>query len=294
MGEIKKRWFYLIMLAIIWGSSFILMKRGLENFTPMQMGALRIIFSSVILIAFGFKNISRITKKQWYYVSQAAFLGTFFPVFLFAFSLKKLDGGLASILNSLVPLYTLIIGVLFFKFIFNKKQIIGVLVGLAGTILLILEGANLNPEQDLLSVGFILLASLGYALNVNILKRKLADLDAFALTVGVFTILLFPAIGMLYFSGFFNITEFSSEHQMSIFYIIVLAFIGTALAKIFFNTLVQISTPIFSTSVTYLIPIVAVLWGIFDGEKISILQVLSSGIVLGGVYMVNKNKAEVK
>ncbi|WP_196891009.1 DMT family transporter [Aureivirga marina] len=293
MKERKQRWFYLIVLALIWGSSFILMKKGLLGCTPMQMGALRILFSSVVMIAFGYKNIPRITKKQWIYVSQAAFLGTFFPVFLFAHSLEKLDGGLASILNSLVPLYTLIIGILFFKFVFNKKQVLGVILGFIGTAILISEGANLNPKQDILSVSFILLASLGYALNVNILKRKLADLDAFAITVGIFTVLLFPALGMLFYSDFFSIAEFNTEVQVSIVYIAVLSLVGTALAKIFFNKLIQISTPIFSTSVTYLIPIVAVLWGIFDGEKISMLQVLSSGIVLGGVYMVNKNKAEV-
>lgn len=284
------RWVYLAILALVWGSSFILMKRALIGLSPIQVGALRTIFTAIFLILIGGKKIFKIKKKQWYYLTLNGFVGTFFPAFLFAFAIDKIDSSIASILNSLTPLNTLIFGALVFGFSFRKRQLIGVLIGLIGTLMLILKGAELNPNQDYFYASFILIASIGYALNVNILKKYLFDLDALSITVANFVLLIIPTLIVLWFTNFFETFELNQSTKTGMFYLAILAVFGTGLAKIMFNRLIQISTPIFSSSVTYLIPIVAITWGILDGERITMFQVISGAIIMFGVYLVNKSK----
>ena len=284
------RWVYLAILDLIWGSSFILMKRALLGLTPIQVGALRTLFTAIFLILIGGKKIFKIKRKHWYYLTLNGFVGTFFPAFLFAFAIDKIDSSIASILNSLTPLNTLIFGALVFGFSFRKRQLIGVLIGLIGTLMLILKGAELNPNQDYFYASFILIASIGYALNVNILKKYLFDLDALSITVANFVLLIIPTLIVLWFTDFFETFEVNQSTKTGMFYLAILAVFGTGLAKIMFNRLIQISTPIFSSSVTYLIPIVAITWGILDGEKITLFQVVSGAIIMFGVYLVNKSK----
>lgn len=284
------KWIYLIVLSLIWGSSFILMKKALLGLTPMQVGAFRIIITAFFLMAIGLKKIFKITKKQWYYLGLNAVLGTFFPVFLFAYGIDKIDSSIASILNSFTPLNTLIFGALFFGFGFSKRQAIGVFIGLAGTLMLILKGAELHPNQNYFYAILILIASVGYALNANILKKHLQEVDAVAIAVANFVLMIVPAFIVLWNTQFFETFQPSHVNLMALVYMTILSIFGTAFAKIMFNRLIQISTPIFSSSVTYLIPIVAITWGILDGEKISFLQFVYGLVILFGVYLVNKSK----
>ncbi len=290
MEDKKLRWVYLMLLALIWGSSFILMKRALVGLSPMQVGALRILFTALFLILIGGKKIFKIKKKQWYYLTLNGLVGTFFPAFLFAYAIDKIDSSIASILNSLTPLNTLIFGALVFGFGFRKRQLIGVLIGLIGTLMLILKGAEVNPNQDYFYASFILIASVGYAFNVNILKKYLFNLDALSITVANFVLLIIPTLIVLWFTDFFETFEINKATKTGMFYLAILAVFGTGLAKIMFNRLIQISTPIFSSSVTYLIPIVAITWGVLDGERITLFQIISGAIIMFGVYLVNKSK----
>ena len=290
MENNKLRWVYLITLSIIWGSSFILMKKALIGLSPMQVGALRILITAVFLLLIGFRRLLKINRRHWYYLTLNGFVGTFFPAFLFAYAIEKIDSSIASILNSLTPLNTLIFGALLFGFGFKKRQLIGVLIGLIGTSLLILKGAELNPNQDYFYASFILISSVGYALNVNILKKYLHDLDALSITVGNFFLLIVPTLIVLWFTDFFQSFEVNDESLKGIGYLTILAVFGTGIAKIMFNRLIQISDPIFSSSVTYLIPIVAISWGIFDGERVTLMQFSSGFIILFGVYLVNRSK----
>ena len=284
----SRRWFYLIVLALVWGSSFILMKKALIGLTPIQVGALRLLITAFVLLLVGFKSIFTIKKKHWWYIFLTAILGTFFPAFLFAYAIQGIDSSIASILNSLTPLNTLIIGALVFGFTFKRYQVFGVLIGFLGTIILIFKGAELNPEQNYIYAALPILSSIGYAFNVNILKKYLFDLSALAVTVGNFIILIIPTSIVLWYSDFFQTFEYNESMSSSLLYITVLAVFGTAFAKTLFNHLVQISSPIFSTSVTYLIPIVAVFWGLLDKEKLSFIQLSAGFIILIGVYLANK------
>jgi drug/metabolite transporter (DMT)-like permease len=287
------KWFYLIALSLIWGSSFILIKKALVGLEASQLGSLRIIFSSIFIFLIAWKNIFSIKKIEWKWITISAFLGSFFPAFLFAFAEKEIDSSVASIINSIVPLNTLILGMIIFKIESTKRQIIGVLIGFFGTYLLISSGLKLNPDQNYNYAGLVILCSFLYALNVNIIKKHLQHLSALTITVGHFTAIIFPAVLVFLFSDF----EFSSlekdEVKTSIFYVFILALFGTALAKIIFNKLIKISSPVFASSVTYSMLIVSIFWGIVDGEKFSIYQLIATIIIVFGVILTNK-KAKVK
>ena len=290
MQHKQLRWVYLGVLSLIWGSSFILMKYALVGLTAMQVGALRVLITAVFLLIIGFRRLFKIDKKHWYYLTLNGSIGSFFPAFLMSYTVEKMDSSVVSILNSLTPLNTLIFGALIFGFGFRRKQLLGVLIGLAGTLILILKGAELNPNQNYFYSSFILIASICYALNINILKKYLQDLDALSITVANFVILIIPSIVLLAFTGFFTTFELNDSSLKGLFYLTILAVFGTGLAKLMFNRLIQISSAIFSSSVTYIIPIVAITWGILDGETISFIQFVAAFIILLGVYIVNKAK----
>ncbi len=283
-----KKWIYLISLSLIWGTSFILIKKALIGLTPFQLGSLRIIFSSIIIFLFAWKSLKLISKKEWKWIFISAFLGSFFPAFLFAFAETEIDSSIASILNSLVPLNTVIIGAIVFKISSSKKQIIGVAVGLIGTYLLIDGGMQLNPDQNYLYAGLVILCSFLYGFNVNIIKKYLNDIPAVTIAAGHFSVIFIPAIIIFSFSGFNTDQMYDPITMRSIGYVLILSAFGTALAKVLFNKLVQISTAVFASSVTYSLLIVSLFWGILDGELFSINQFMATILIVMGVLLSSK------
>ncbi len=284
-----KKWIYLISLSLIWGTSFILIKKALIGLTPLQLGSLRIIFSSIILFIFAWNTLKLITKKEWKWIIISAFLGSFFPAFLFAFAETEIDSSIASILNSLVPLNTVIIGVIVFKIASSKKQIIGVVVGLIGTYLLIDGGIQLNPDQNYLYAGLVILCSFLYGFNVNIIKKYLNDIPAVTIAAGHFSVIFIPAIIIFSFSGFNTDQVYDPITLKSIGYVLILSAFGTALAKVLFNKLLQISTAVFASSVTYSLLIVSLFWGILDGELFSINQLMATVLIVLGVLLSSRS-----
>ena len=289
MSNDNKKWVYLILLSIIWGSSYILIKKTLIGVSQLQLGSLRVIFTTMVLFILGFSSLKKIPKDKWKWIILTGYIGSFFPSFFFAFAQTEIDSGVAAILNSLTPLATLIIGVVFYKFIIDSKQILGVIIGLFGSFLLIYEGSTINPDQNFLFVGFIITASVCYATSVNMLKAHLQDVPAISIALGNFLCILPPALIILFYSGFMNINVIESPKvQNALFYIIVLSVFGSAFAKILFNKFVQIASPVFASSVTYTLPVVAVMWGLLDGETINFRQILATIVILIGVYFANR------
>ena len=226
-----------------------------------------------------------ISNKEWKWIIISAFLGSFFPAFLFAFAETEIDSAVASILNSLVPLNTVIIGAIVFKIASSKKQIIGVVVGLIGTYLLIDGGIKLNPDQNYLYAGLVILCSFLYGFNVNIIKKYLNDIPAVTIAAGHFSVIFIPAIIIFYFSGFNTDQMYDPITLKSIGYVLILSAFGTALAKVLFNKLVQISTAVFASSVTYSLLIVSLFWGILDGELFSFNQLMATVLIILGVLL---------
>lgn len=286
---IEKKWTYLIALSLIWGSSFILIKKSLLGLSPLQVGSLRIVFSSIIIFLIAFNRISTIPKNKWIWISLTAIIGTFFPSFLFAYAETQIDSAVASILNSLVPMNTVLIGFAVFKISTTKTQSLGVLIGFIGTSTLIISGADLNPDQNYLYAGLVIISSVLYAINVNLIKKHLYDVNAVSIAAGQFIVIFIPSIIVLIYSGFFNL-EFDNKVYDSLIYVLILSFFGTAMAKILFNKLIQISSPVFASSVTYSMLIVSVVWGVLDGEYFNINQAIATVLIIVGVYFSNKKK----
>ena len=287
MQQKQLKWPLLLVLSLIWGSSFILIKKGLIGLTPFQLGSLRIVFAALFLLMIGFKSILKIPHHQWKFIIITSLFGTFIPVYLFSIAQTQISSSISAILNSLTPLNTLILGVLFFGFTVKKRQIFGVVIGLIGSSVLILNGAVTHPNQNYYFTILVIIASLCYAINVNLIKKHLSNLTPLSITAGNFAVLLLPALVVLYFSGFYEVATVPAT-QHAILFILILGVVGTGVANIIFFKLIQISSPIFATSVTYLIPVVAFFWGLLDQEVLTATQFLGAFIVLVGVYLANK------
>ena len=289
MSNTIKKWFLLLLLSFIWGSSFILIKKGLLGLTPLQLGSFRLVLSALIIFAFGYKSLNGLKKNQWKWLVLSGFLGSFFPSFLFAFAETEVDSTITSILNSLVPLNTVVLGFVLFKIKSNRFQVLGVILGFIGAVLLILEGAALNPTHNYRYSGLIILATLMYAANVNIIKRYLNEVRPLAIAMANFVAIFIPAFGVLIFSGGLSHATLSSPAFFpALGCVFLLSIFGTALAKILFNTLIQISNPVFASSVTYLMSLVALFWGIIDAEIFNVFQGVAALIILSGIYLANK------
>ncbi|NNE03895.1 MAG: EamA family transporter [Eudoraea sp.] len=295
MSDVHRKWFYLIVLSLIWGTSYILIKKGLQGFNPVQLGTMRVLITSLFMAIIGFRSLRGISREQWKWIAVSGMVGSFIPVFLFAFAQTEIDSSIASILNSTVPLFTIIVGFLWFGIYFSLRQFLGVIIGLLGAIILIVLGASINPDQNYKLAGLVILATVGYAFNANIIKSKLQDVSPLGITTGNFMVMVLPALIIFAFSGVTNDEVVEGPYFMSsLGYLIILAIIGTCVAKVMFTRLIQISTPVFSVSVTYLIPVVGVLWGLLDGELFKPQQLLAAMIILFGVYLVNKKSRQRK
>lgn len=286
------KWIYLGLLSLVWGSSFILIKKGLVGLTALQVGSLRVVFAALFLLVIGLKSLKQVKRHQWKWLAISGFFGTFFPAYLFAFAETEIDSAIVSILNSTTPLLSMVLGILIFQASFVKRKFFGVIVGLIGTTALILGGAAVNPDQNYWYSGLVILASLFYGFNANIIKRELQTIPALAITTGNFMMISVPALLVLAYTGFFSSEVLSTpELPLSLFFIAILGIVGTGAALIIFNKLIQISDPVFSTSVTYIVPIVAVGWGILDGEGFTLFQLFSGLIIILGVVIVNRTKS---
>lgn len=291
MSNDVKKWVYLLVLSLIWGSSYILIKKGLVGLSPVQLGSFRILMTTFILLLFGHKSLKGWSLEQWKWMAFTGFFGTFFPSFLFAFSETEINSSVVAVLNGLTPLFTLLIAYLFFQQSVKKKQIGGVLLGFLGTLLLVAQEFSLAGNGDARYALLVVIAALCYGINVNTIKYKLAGVTPMAIALANFIAIALPALILLLNSSFPWETFYHDTVIMtSLGYILLLALFGTAFAKVLFNKLLTISSAVFSISITYLLPIVAIGWGVLDGENFGGMQWLASGFILGGIYLVTETK----
>ncbi len=280
----RLKWLLLVFLALVWGSSFILIKRGLVSLSPLQVGSLRIVFAAIFLLPIGFKALPKIPLDKWKFIAFSGFIGTFFPAFLFAIAQTQINSTVSAVLNSLTPLNTLLVGILVFGIAAQRRQIFGVFIGLAGTLILILNGAANHPNHIYYYAILVLIASICYAINVNLVKKYLSDVKPLAIVTGNFAVLLIPALIVLLSTDFFSSVG-NSDVRHALIFVAILGFVGTGIANILFFGLIQMSSPVFATSVTYLIPVVAFFWGLLDNEMLTTVQFGGALVILVGVYM---------
>tara|TARA_B100000508_G_scaffold60116_1_gene46754 strand:- start:30350 stop:31267 length:918 start_codon:yes stop_codon:yes gene_type:complete len=295
MKDEIKNWGTLLFLAVVWGSSFILMKRGMidkvtgeDIFNSNQVGTLRMLLASIVFLPIGLRHI-RVLKKSKNFLNLlgVAFLGNFFPAFLFTFAETGISSGYAGMLNSCVPIFTLIIGTTLFKQQLLKLQVLGVILGTIGIVGLVNGVAVVDTSGEWYHVLAVIIATICYGSSVNIIRHNLGHLKPLQVTSVAFSLSFIPAL-LLFFVFSVPTTISTNQHApTALIYIGVLAVIGTALAVLIFNHLINRSSALFASSVTYFIPIVAVVIGFIDDEKISGLQIISMFVILGGVFIAN-------
>ena len=278
-------YFLLIFLSIIWGSSFILIKKSLLVFSDYEVALLRMVIAWLILIPITFKKFFSLKKKIILPILIVAFLGNAFPAFLFAKAQTQINSSTVGILNSLVPIFTILIGYLF-KNKTSTKQLLGVLIGFVGAILLFVRDANLGSLNSYSLL--IILASIFYAINLNTIKSFLKKISAVEIAGYAFFIIGPISTFLLFFSDFFDKMNYHSGAYEALFYVFILGAFGTSFAIIIFNYLIIKTSAIFTSSVTYLIPIIALIWGLADGEIINENHIFSLLIIILGVYLTNK------
>lgn len=285
------QWIILLFLALIWGSSFILMKKGLRSFTHDQVAALRMFISFIAFLPFGIKNLKKVTKENFFSLLVVGFIGSAIPAFLFTKAQTQIESALAGMLNSMTPLFTLIIGLLFYKSKARLVNALGIFLGLIGALGLITYtagGSDLFGNINYYGL-FIVLATICYGINVNQVKYKIRNLNGLELTSIAF-MFVGPFAGIYLLLSDFSSAISTPDFLLNLGFIAILAVVGTVLALAIFNSLIQHTSALFGSSVTYVIPVFAIMWGIFDGEKITLLHFFWISLIFIGVYLVNLRK----
>ena len=283
MNPEKEKWVLLVVLSIIWGSSFILIKKSLEHFNPYEVGALRVLIAGIILMPLAVMNIKKFPKKHLKWLVLAALTGNFIPMFLFPIAETKVSSSIAGIINSMMPIFVIIVGSLVWKFQTTKRQLIGVAISFFGACVLALSGAG-TGELKVIPILLLLLATLCYAISTTTVKSKLNDIPAKILSGFVFSfVLMLPSLISLVFAGFFNDFKADRNLLVGLGFVSLLSIFGTGLAMMLNYRLLNISTPLFASTVTLLMPVVAVIWGVLDGEKLTLLQTFGGIIIIAGL-----------
>lgn len=289
--DLKNRswqYFILFLLSVTWGSSFQLMKLGLRAFESWEVALIRISVSFLALLPFVIHHLRTIPKNKWIWLALAGITGNGIPAFMFALGLSKIHGSLGGILNATAPLFTLVVGMVFFAMVFKKSAIWGVIIGLAGTAYLVLLAGNSDEQMNIQYAFYPVIGSLCYGFSSNIIKIKLKELKPIVVT-GVALMCIAPVtiFGLFYFDILSKVDD-SALHTSSFIYTCILGICGTSLAVLVFNYLIKHTSVLFAASVTYIIPIVAMAIGFVAGEGITIHYFIGMAIIVFGVWLTNR------
>lgn len=292
-----KSWILLFLLALIWGSSFILIKKGLVVFSAGEVGAYRIVSAAMVLLPLSLTRLKGLTNRQVKNLIIAGLVGSFIPAFLFAQAQTQLSSSLTGVLNALTPLFVVLVGALFFSSRITKRNTAGLIIAFLGVMMLISirEGGGIGSWDDMNGyVFYVLLATLCYGINLNIIKYWFVKLTPVEITA--ISLLMVLPIALIYLFGgtSFSFKLVHEENALeAVIYLTILGVIGTAIALIIFNVVVKVATPVFASSVTYLIPIVAVIWGVLDGEILETGHYLGMSAIVFGVWIGNSKSNKI-
>jgi drug/metabolite transporter (DMT)-like permease len=280
-------WLIFATLALIWGTSYILIKRGLVVFTPIQVAALRLGISCMCCLPFLPQAIRDIPRSQYLRVLLVGLIGSGIPAFLFAYAMTHINSSVNGIINSLSPLFTVLTGALIWRIVTPPFKLFGVLIGLVGAGVLVFGKHGLVLDGDMLYALLPITATLCYGINTNYVKRYFATTPALSVTALAMAMMGIPVWCILLS------TDIGTRIQLPgawacIGYVSILALFGTVIGWILFYKLIQRTDALFGASVTYIIPVVAIAWGLYDGEQIAVYQFVGLGLILTGVYFVSR------
>ena len=283
MNADREKWVLLILLSLIWGSSFILIKKSLDHFSPYQVGALRVLIAGIILMPIAISKYKLFPKRHLKWLILAAFTGNFIPMFLFPIAEMEISSSIAGIINSMMPIFVIIVGTLFWKFETTKRQMTGIFISFTGVCMLAFGGGD-DAKFKIFPILLLLSATLCYAISTTTVKSKLMEVSSTVLSAFVFSFILFlPSLVALVSTGFVSNFTFSKENMIGLMFVSLLSVFGTGLAMMMNYRLLKVSTPLFASTVTLLMPIVAIIWGILDGEKLTILQFVGASVIIAGL-----------
>jgi drug/metabolite transporter (DMT)-like permease len=281
------KWLLFFALTVIWGSAFILMKEGMRALDAYQVASIRMVSAGIVLLPVGIKNFRVIPNNKIGWIFLSGMLGNFIPAFLFCIAETRITSSLAGFLNAITPILIVVTGILIFRNKFPAHKIFGVLIGFTGMAILFFMGSGSNMQDFKYSM-FVILATLSYALNVNMVARYLKDVASLNIAAVAFTMLLIPSLVVLFVTGYFSFPLNEPEVVKATAASSLLGISSTAIASVLFYMLLKKAGPLFSSLVTYAIPFVALFWGVLAGEVISLWEVVGLGVILAGVYLSNK------
>lgn len=288
--EIKlKHWLTLIALSLVWGSSFILIKKGLDFFTPIQVGALRITFAGLFLLPTSIKHIHLLPKKGFHWLFLTAVVGSFIPMFLFPIAEVHLDSSIAGILNALMSIFVIVLGVIFFKYKTHLGEVIGVLLSFIGVVLLLqTPGGEAAVDSNWFYHLLLIIAAMMYAYSGLLTQKYMGNIPPLVWTAFIELVLLVPALIVLISTGFFQFIIDNPQSIKGIGFVFLLALFGSALANIFYYKLIKETNATFASSVSLLMPLIAFCWGLFDGEVLGVPQIIGGVLIVAGLYFGEK------
>lgn len=290
----KNRWFLLIVISLTWGSSFILIKKSLLVFSPYEIGAIRVVGSGLIFAVKGIPTLLKMKRKTLFWVIIAGFFGNFLPMFLFPIAQTQVSSSLAGILDSLIPMFVLAFGFLFFGIKSKWIQVLGAIIGFLGAASLIYFSESNGETSQFSYAMLIVLAGASYGINSLVIKEKLHDLNAIKLTAALYTFWAIPSLVILYATGMIQNFEMQPSYIEPMLYMAFLTVFGTAIAMLLYFKLIQDTSAVFASTSSYLLPIVAVIWGILDGEEFTIWYVFGGILILIGIYLIRDKSKNTK
>lgn len=288
MTESKlSNWPLFVVLCLIWGSSFILMKEGMKTLSPYQVASLRMLTAGLVLFPAGIRKLRIFPLRIQALMLASGLVGSFIPAYLFCIAETRIDSALAGFLNALTPLLTIIIGILFFHKKFHRSRWLGVIIGLCGMLILFLGRQQAGSHYLLYSL-LVVLATLLYAFNLNLVGRYLHEVGSVTIVSVAFIYLIPPSLVVLLISGYFKLPLHQPAFLLSTGASTLLGVLGTAVGTILYYRLLKSAGPVFASLVTYGMPFVALFWGLMAGESVSVAELAGLAVILGGVYLANK------
>ncbi len=282
-------WLSFLFLTVAWGSSFILVKKSLIAFPPMIVASLRLSSAMIVVLPFAIRHFKLIPKNKLKYVVSSAFLGIGIPAFLFALAQLGMSSSITGILNALTPCMTFLIGILFFKQKSNALKILGLSLGFLGSASLIFFNAKGELHLNVFCFT-IILATLMYGININTTKLFLSDVKPIHISTVSISIAGCFGLIILLTTNFIEILKTNPKAPFSLLTALTLGIVGTAFAQTLFNNLLSKTSAFFASSITYFIPIMALVWGIIDGETLSVWHYFGMMLLIGGIIVINRFK----
>ena len=288
---LANKFLVLFIIAITWGSSFILIKKTLPVFDPFQIGAFRAGISGLLLSFLGIPALRKMSKKDVFWIALSGLFGNFLVVFIFPFAQREVSSSLAGIINALDPIFTLIIGAILFGIRNKAIQYLGAIIGFAGALVLVYTSGEDSSSNHYFYIGILIIGAALYAISALIVEKKLMHISSIDLASSIYTFWMLPSLLILAFSGFFTEIDFTQSKTLeSLGYLVFLTVISTTLVMFLFFKLVQDTSAVFASTISLLLPVVAVIWGILDGEKFTLWYALGGLLVLIGVYFIRDKK----